>query len=248
MLADLKEKGALLIRVKDSEGNPTASTISFPENPDLQPVETNEFGLAKIQLQPGKYTVRARAPKMKMQNNKVELISKQEIFVDFALEPEGTVAKPVEAPKPVAKLSKDKKTIEISEMIQFEINKSLLTINSTKVLDGVAKVIKNNPNDVKLVQIGGHTDSSGDAAKNLKLSQERADAVKAYLVKKGIDTKRLESKGFGQTKPISDNKTEEGMYQNRRVEFKIITKSSATTKPAAKSSTKPAAKTSPKTE
>jgi|JI10StandDraft_1071094.scaffolds.fasta_scaffold163777_2 outer membrane protein OmpA-like peptidoglycan-associated protein len=245
LLADLKEKGALLIRVKDSEGNPTASTISFPENPDLQPVETNEFGLAKIQLPAGKYTVRARAPKMKMQNNKVELISKQEIFVDFALEPEGSTAKPVEAPKPVAKLSKDKKTIEISEMIQFEINKSLLTINSTKVLDGVAKVIKNNPNDVKLVQIGGHTDSSGDAAKNLKLSQERADAVKAYLVKKGIDSKRLESKGFGQTKPISDNKTDEGKYQNRRVEFKITTKSAA--KPAAKAATKPASKPAVKT-
>jgi outer membrane protein OmpA-like peptidoglycan-associated protein len=241
LLADMKEKGALLIRVKDNEGNPTASTISFPENPDLQPVETNEFGQAKIQLSPGTYSVRARSPKMKMQTNKIELGSKEEKFVDFALEPDAP-AKVAEPVKPVAKLSKDKKTIEISEMIQFEVNKSLLTINSTKVLDGVAKVIKNNPNDAKYVQIGGHTDATGNADKNLKLSQERADAVKAYLVKKGIDKSRLESKGFGQTKPISDNETEEGRYQNRRVEFKITSK-----KPAAKKSTKPAAKSPSKT-
>ncbi|MEZ4846790.1 MAG: OmpA family protein [Bdellovibrionota bacterium] len=232
LLADMKEKGALLIRVKDKEGNPTASTISFPENPDLRPVETNEFGQAKIQINPGTYSVRARAPKMKMQTNKVEITSKEEKFVDFALEPDAP-AKAPEATKPVAKLSKDKKSIEIGEMIQFEVGKSLLTINSTKVLDGVAKVIKNNPNDAKYVQIGGHTDNTGNADKNMKLSQERADAVKAYLIKKGIDKSRLESKGFGQTKPISDNDTEEGRYQNRRVEFKI-SKTKTSTKPATK--------------
>lgn len=263
ILQQSKEKGALLIRVKDSEGNPTESTISFPENPDLNPVETNEFGQAKIQLPPGKYAVRAKAAKFKTQTNRVELSPKQDLFVDFALDPDAP-AKPVEAapaPKPVIKVSQDKKTIEISEKIQFEIDKALLTYNSTRVLDDVVKFMKKHT-EIKKVQIGGHTDSTGTPEKNMKLSDDRAASVKNYLIKKGIDKKRLESKGFGQTKPISDNKTDEGKYQNRRVEFKIIdpappkSKTGAkekeatkeiVVKPAAKPAAKPVAKPVSKT-
>lgn len=246
LLAQSKGKGALLIRVKDTEGNPTAATILFPEHPELQPVETNEFGQAKVQLTSGKYAVRAKAPKMKSQTNKVELAGK-DLFVDFALEPDAPAKPVIEAPAPkaVIKVSKDKKTIEISEKIQFEINKALLTYNSTKVLDDVVKFLKKHP-EIKKIQIGGHTDNTGDAAKNMKLSEERAAAVKNYLIKKGIDKKVLESKGFGQTKPISDNKTDEGKYQNRRVEFKILNPAppaaatTATTAPKKATTTAPA--------
>ena len=75
--------------------------------------------------------------------------------------------------------------------------------------------------DLRL-EIQGHTDDVGDDAKNLDLSQRRAESVKAYLVAQGIDEGRLEAKGFGETVPIADNKTKAGRAENRRVEFKLI--------------------------
>jgi OOP family OmpA-OmpF porin len=71
------------------------------------------------------------------------------------------------------------------------------------------------------VVIEGHTDSVGTAAYNKKLSQERADAVKKYMVEKGIDANRLKAQGFGEDKPIASNETNEGQQQNRRVEAAV---------------------------
>lgn len=242
LLQEAKEKGSLLIRVKDFEGNPIPATISFPEQPEIQPMQTNEFGQAKITVNPGKYIVAANSPKMELQTNTVDLGSAQKLFVDFSLEPEVTkkaeseLTKPVEdEPEvseikslppviPAVKISKNQKQIVVSEKIQFEVNKTTLTSDSKQTLDDVAKFLKKHT-EIKKLQIGGHTDSTGNADINLKLSQERAMAVKTYLVKQGINPARLEAKGFGQTKPIADNETEEGQSQNRRVEFIIKDKS-----------------------
>jgi len=89
-------------------------------------------------------------------------------------------------------------------------------------LDKVVQLLQDNPT-VK-VQLEGHTDNVGSAADNLKLSENRAKAAVAYISSKGIDPKRLTSKGFGATKPIADNKTEEGRAQNRRTELKVISR------------------------
>ena len=70
--------------------------------------------------------------------------------------------------------------------------------------------------------MSGHTDNQGAPAKNLDLSKRRAAAVKTYLASKGVATTRLISEGFGQTKPVGDNKTAEGRQRNRRVEMKVV--------------------------
>ena len=72
------------------------------------------------------------------------------------------------------------------------------------------------------VELGGHTDSSGDDKVNQALSQRRADSVKKYLAGKGIAADRLTAVGYGEAQPIADNKTKAGRQENRRVELKVV--------------------------
>jgi len=109
---------------------------------------------------------------------------------------------------------------EALQGIQFETNKDVIKPSSFYILDKVVSVMKNNPS-YKL-EINGHTDNQGSASSNLILSQKRSEAVKQYLISKGVSKNRLFPKGFGITQPIADNNTPEGRAINRRVEFKVI--------------------------
>ena len=102
--------------------------------------------------------------------------------------------------------------------ILFDTGKATIKAESAAALTPIAELLKSDP-ALKL-EIQGHTDNVGAAAANLKLSQDRAAAVKAYLVQNlKADGARLTTAGFGDTKPVADNKTEEGRGQNRRVEL-----------------------------
>jgi outer membrane protein OmpA-like peptidoglycan-associated protein len=106
--------------------------------------------------------------------------------------------------------------------IFFDYNKYEVKSASQVELDKVVQLLTDNPS-IK-IQIAGHTDNIGNAADNLKLSENRAKAVIAYLSSRGIDAKRLSFKGFGAAQPIADNKTEEGRALNRRTELKVVSK------------------------
>ncbi len=105
----------------------------------------------------------------------------------------------------------------VTHGINFDYNKATLKPESMGTLNMIQKIMTGDP-DVKFA-VGGHTDGDGDAAYNLKLSQQRADAVRNQLIAMGIDGVRLTAKGYGKTKPIADNTTDEGKANNRRVEF-----------------------------
>ena len=106
-----------------------------------------------------------------------------------------------------------------AKRIQFKQAEAALLPNSLKVLDEVAKILQDNP-DIKL-SIEGHTANNGYYDANMRLSQMRADNVKAYLEKKGISPERLKAKGFGPTQPVSKGKTPAEIALNRRVELKL---------------------------
>lgn len=105
----------------------------------------------------------------------------------------------------------------IALYINFETGKSNIKEDSKPIIDQIAEMLKQNP-DLK-VSIEGHTDNVGNAKSNQTLSESRAKSVMDALTAKGIDKTRLKSKGWGQSKPVSYNNTDEGKAKNRRVEI-----------------------------
>jgi outer membrane protein OmpA-like peptidoglycan-associated protein/ElaB/YqjD/DUF883 family membrane-anchored ribosome-binding protein len=105
----------------------------------------------------------------------------------------------------------------VSHGIQFDVNSATLRPESMNIIKEVADALKQQA--ALKVRIDGHTDASGDAAKNLDLSKRRAESVKAALVKLGIEATRLTTDGLGETKPVAPNETPQGRAENRRVEF-----------------------------
>jgi outer membrane protein OmpA-like peptidoglycan-associated protein len=122
------------------------------------------------------------------------------------------------AETPRAVLTESK--IELREAVYFDLGKDTIQARSFALLDDVARILRENP-QVARVSIEGHTDASGPADLNRKLSKARAEAVKAYLVSKGVAAERLEAQGFGPDRPVADNATKEGRERNRRVEFAV---------------------------
>lgn len=104
--------------------------------------------------------------------------------------------------------------------LHFETAKAVILKESYPELDELVKYLKLKP-QLK-IEIAGHTDSQGADDQNLILSQQRADAVKKYLIGKGITADRLHAKGYGESKPIAENETEAGRALNRRTEINIL--------------------------
>lgn len=113
------------------------------------------------------------------------------------------------------------KAIELGDNIYFETGRYVIQQRSFNLLDNIAQTLIDNP-QIRKVRIEGHTDNQGTADGNEKLSTQRVWVVREYLAEKGVDKDRLAYKGYGQTKPIASNDTEEGRAQNRRVEITIL--------------------------
>lgn len=138
------------------------------------------------------------------------------VFSDTArIEIQGTAPAPVvvEAPVPTR--------IELREKIQFAKNSHVILAVSHAVLDEAAAQILGEPR-IKKVRVEGHASADGNDGRNMSLSARRADAVRLYLVGKGVPETKIVAEGFGETRPIAENDTREGREANRRVEINVI--------------------------
>ncbi len=114
---------------------------------------------------------------------------------------------------------REEQVIRLKKLI-FEQGRSVILPESVSELDLISKAMVNNPSMV--IQLEGHTDWRGDHKSNLKLSEERVNAVKSYLTAKGITSKRIKTKAFGGTEPLTRNASIEASSINRRVEVRIL--------------------------
>jgi OOP family OmpA-OmpF porin len=110
------------------------------------------------------------------------------------------------------------RTIILDDVL-FDFDKSTVKPEAAQILDRLVAFM--NENKDKRVNLSGHTDSIGTEKYNQGLSERRVKSVQDYVVKKGVDPSRVTGQGFGESKPIADNKTKEGRAKNRRVEIKV---------------------------
>jgi outer membrane protein OmpA-like peptidoglycan-associated protein len=115
--------------------------------------------------------------------------------------------------------SRDKRTLTETLLVQFEFDKWVLDDGAQTRLLALVKQLEEQPQ--LSVELEGYTDSSGASAYNIQLSQRRAEAVRRFLVEKGVELPRIHSIGLGDIRPVADNKTKQGRDQNRRVSIRL---------------------------
>ena len=174
-------------------------------------------GRLSYKINPGNYMLQFNSPNYREKNLKLSITSNEtkKIFVDMVREHEVII----EEEEEVVAITDIKGAIE-DIRVKFTSNEFSFSPVFYGVLDRIAEVLEDHPN-VGLTIIG-HSDSIGSSPHNQTLSEERALSVKIYLISEGIAPERLITTGYGETRPIADNGTEEGRAENRRVEFIII--------------------------
>lgn len=212
----IKPKPVTLLsgKVLDKAGRPIEALIiiqTLPEGEEVGVARTNPAtGEYKISIPIGaKYSIRAEGEGIISSSKNIDLTQGQSEF------------KEVTGQDFTAINVREGGGITLNNLF-FAFGKSVIAEESYPELDKMIEYMNQYPTMV--VEIHGHTDNIGSLEANQKLSQDRADAVKNYLISKKIGLARISSKGFGETKPIASNDTEEGRSQNRRVEFVIVKK------------------------
>ena len=196
------------LTVKTDKGEPLVADVKWVGPVKVEDAQTGEDGSGSFELRPGVWTVVAQADDLGA--------GRAEITVQPGIEPEAVVIELKDSRVEVVEGE-----VKILEQVFFDTGRATIRPESYAVLDEVANVLLLNPQITK-VEVQGHTDNVGTDDTNLRLSQRRAQAVRNYLISKGVKRSRLEAKGYGNSAPIATNDTEDGRGQNRRVQFEIV--------------------------
>jgi OmpA-OmpF porin, OOP family len=190
---------------------PVKALVAFKGSSEAS-IETLESGPKDLELPGGTYTVTVSAEGFLSQTREVQIPAGGRMPVAFELNA---------MPKKMLVIFKGDK-IEILQQVHFATGKATILADSFDLLQQVVDVVVRN--NVKRISVEGHTDNKGVKVANQKLSEDRARAVADYLIAQGVESKRLESVGYGDTKPIAPNLTARGRELNRRVEFIVLEK------------------------
>jgi outer membrane protein OmpA-like peptidoglycan-associated protein len=173
----------------------------------VEPLALDAAGTGKQSVGVGGHTIFVTAPTFTVYTEDITLAAGEDRLVRVVLKP--------------AKVQLEAKRIVILDKVFFDYNSATIQAVSYELLDQVANTLKANP-DILLVEVAGHTDSDGNDNFNLELSQRRVEAVLQYLVARGVAPERLVAKGYGESKPVANNRSPDGKAKNRRVEFQIL--------------------------
>ena len=206
------QDGRLRIVAVGRTGDPVPQISITVRGPSEHRLISNEKGIAVVDaLEPGAYTAHVDDPAYLIAVADLDIVARQETTVQLRV-----LAKP-SRPAVVVR----KKEIALRRQISFATGSDEILPNSEPILFEVADALLRNPN-IELVEIQGHTDNSGDRQLNMRLSQRRAQAVQHWLVQHGVESMRLMAKGYGPTRPVVPNITQQNRARNRRVQFRIV--------------------------
>jgi outer membrane protein OmpA-like peptidoglycan-associated protein len=196
------------VTVKNTKEMPVDAHITLEGDHKKIEVQSGEDGAEQLLLTPGQYTLLVQA------NADLEMLQQSVII------PPGGAAMALPIQLKPSRIELTTKEVKIHEQVFFAYDRALIDQRSFAVLSEVAATLKLHP-EILQVEIQGHTDAKGTEAYNLQLSQQRADAVRDWLIREGIDPARLLAVGYGNTQPLASNATETGRQKNRRVQFEI---------------------------
>lgn len=202
-----KEMVGVTVKLQDEKyGRPVPGNILIKKGAvTVYDGKADQSGISKFYLEPGNYTVGVTAK---------GYIPAEETL-QLNVNEKGT-SKVIELKQPKI----EKGLVFKLKAINFETGSNQLTTTSYDILNRMAEILLEYPQMV--IEVAGHTDNVGNDQANLSLSQKRADAVKAYLIEKGVKASQMKAVGYGETQPVATNDTEEGRLQNRRVMFTVL--------------------------
>lgn len=210
---ELREKphaGSLRGEVVSTEGKPVMSAEVMVTGPSQHVLTTDAAGAFAVpRLAAGSYSVRVEGAAYLLKIVNVDIVAEQEASVRIEL-----------VPKPkTAQVELTQEEVRIRSQIFFKSSSAEISDKSTALLTEIADVLLRNPQ--VSVEVQGHTDNNGNPAQNLQLSQDRAEAVRTWLIGAGVSADRMTAKGYGDTRPLLPNITERARARNRRVQFMI---------------------------